>query len=145
MTRVPFGLRSSPYIANRTVRQLIIDERDRYSLAAQSAQKYLYMDDLASSYPSEDEAIEVSNQLIKLFKAGGFELVKFSSNSPCVLKNIPHDHRVSEVIEFDSNDNFKILGVNWHPAADMLSFRVESDTRECTKRNILSTIARFGI
>ncbi|GBP98390.1 hypothetical protein EVAR_72628_1 [Eumeta japonica] len=30
------------------------------------------------SYPSEDEAIEVSNQLIKLFKAGGFELVKFS-------------------------------------------------------------------
>ncbi|GBP64901.1 hypothetical protein EVAR_49194_1 [Eumeta japonica] len=143
MTRVPFGLRSSPYIANRTVRQLIIDERDRYPLAAQSAQNYLYMDDLASSYPSEDEAIEVSNQLIKLFKAGGFELVKFSSNSPCVLKNIPHDHRVSEVIEFDSNDNFKILGVNWHPAADMLSFRVESDTRECTKRNILSTIARF--
>ncbi|GBP95711.1 hypothetical protein EVAR_100818_1 [Eumeta japonica] len=143
MTRVPFGLRSSPYIANRTVRQLIIDERDRYPLAAQSAQKYLYVDDLESSCFSEDEAIEVSNQLIKLFKAGGFKLVKFSSNSPCVLKNIPHDHRVSEVIEFDSNDNFKILGVNWHPAADMLSFRVESDTRECTKRNILSTIVRY--
>ncbi|GBP88527.1 hypothetical protein EVAR_64971_1 [Eumeta japonica] len=78
MTRVPFGSRSSPYVANRTVRQLIIDKRDRYPLAAQSAQKYLYMDDLASSYPSEDEAIEVSNQLIKSFEAGGFQLVKFS-------------------------------------------------------------------
>ncbi|GBP09464.1 hypothetical protein EVAR_101121_1 [Eumeta japonica] len=33
-------------------------------------------------------------------------------------------------------DNITQKGVNWHPAADMLSFRVESDTQECTKRNI---------
>ncbi|GBP75967.1 hypothetical protein EVAR_54620_1 [Eumeta japonica] len=65
MTRIPFGLRSSPYIANRTVRQLIIDEPDRYPLAAERAQKYLYMDDLASSYPSENEAIESELPLLE--------------------------------------------------------------------------------
>ncbi|GBP88525.1 hypothetical protein EVAR_64969_1 [Eumeta japonica] len=94
MTRVPFGSRSSPYVANRTVRQLIIDERDRYPLTAQSAQKYLYMDDLASSYPSKDEAIEVSNQLIKSFEAGGFQLVKFSNHSSRLFLHKPPGTKV---------------------------------------------------
>lgn len=143
MTRVPFGLCCSPYLAIRTVRQLALDERERCPLAADVAETDIYMDDLATSCSSVAEGIALSNQLIDLFAAGGFELVKFSSNSPEVLSNIPVSHRISETVEFSSDSQLKILGLHWVPAEDVFTFSVTPQSRDCTKRNILSTIARL--
>ncbi|GBP19977.1 hypothetical protein EVAR_11367_1 [Eumeta japonica] len=71
MTRVPFGLRCSPYLALRTVRQLAADERARYPDAAAGAERDLYMDDLVCSCLTEQDAALLSNELIELFRAGG--------------------------------------------------------------------------
>ncbi|GBP98397.1 hypothetical protein EVAR_95554_1 [Eumeta japonica] len=98
MTRVPFGLRCSPYLALRTVRQLAADERARYPGAAAGAERDLYMDDLVCSCLTEQDAALLSNELIELFRAG---------------------------------------------ANDVFTFSVDWQTRECTKRNILSTVARL--
>jgi hypothetical protein len=86
---VTFGMKCSPFLAIRTIRQLALDEESKYPLAAEIIKRDIYMDDVVSSVRSEEEATEISHQLVELFRAGGFELVKFCSNSPSVLKNIP--------------------------------------------------------
>nr|XP_037872500.1 uncharacterized protein LOC119629716 [Bombyx mori] len=142
-TRVPFGLCCSPFLAIRTVRQLVTDEGSQFPLAAPVADSDVFTDDLATSCANEETAVELSNQLIKMFHAGGFDLVKFSSNSPEVLSKIPSSHREFEVIEFSPDSYLKILGLNWLPAEDVFTFTVNLRNRECTKRNILSVIARI--
>lgn len=143
MTRVPFGLCCSPFLAVRSVRQLAIDERAHYPAASRVAEKEIYMDDLATSCLSNTDGIELSDQLIKMFATAGFDLVKFSSNSTEVMESIPIDHRVSEAVEFSPADQLKILGLHWLPAEDVFTFSVNIEPRTCTKRNILSRIARL--
>ncbi|GBP18864.1 hypothetical protein EVAR_20394_1 [Eumeta japonica] len=111
--------------------------------AAAVAERDLYMDDLVSSCLTEQDAALLSNELIELFRAGRFDLIKFSRNSAQVMSSIPHTHRVSDNVEFDANDKVKILGLHWLPAKDVFTFSVDWETRECTKRNILSTVARL--
>ncbi|XP_060802442.1 uncharacterized protein LOC132902227 [Amyelois transitella] len=141
--RVTFGLRSSPFVAMRTVRQLCNDERSNFPVAAAIAEKELYMDDLASSILNESDAVEASTQLIKMFKSGGFDLVKWSSNSKMVLDNIPLPLRLSQQVEFDKSASLKILGLEWQPESDTFVFKINNDDRSCTKRSILSSIARL--
>ena len=142
-TRVTFGLRSSPFLALRTVRQLANDERDNFPLAAPLVERDIYMDDLASSVSSDDEAVLTATQLINMFKRGGFDLVKWNSNSSELLKNIPASHRQQESVCFDVDDTFKILGLRWHPATDNFDFVISPPSSVCTKRAILSATARL--
>ncbi|KAH9638610.1 hypothetical protein HF086_002934, partial [Spodoptera exigua] len=76
--RVAFGLKSSPFLAMRTVRQLSEDEKHRFPRASIVASQELYMDDLANSTPTVEEAKTLSAELIALFKAGGFDLTKWA-------------------------------------------------------------------
>ncbi|XP_050665163.1 uncharacterized protein LOC126965568 [Leptidea sinapis] len=143
VTRVPFGLCCSPYLAIRTVRQLITDEGSLFPAAAPVAERDIFMDDLATSCGTPREGIELSQQLVELFHAGGFDLVKFSSNSVEVMESIPSSARVSSDVEFSPDDSIKILGLRWLPSEDVFAFTVNIRECECTKRNILSTIARI--
>lgn len=143
MTRVPFGLCCSPFLAIRSIRQLATEESARYPHASEVAMRDIYMDDLATSCQSVEEGIQLSEQLIRMFAAGGFELVKFSSNSPKIMASIPPEHRVSEAVVFSPTDELKILGLRWLPAEDKFSFIVNPQYSQCTKRNMLSVIARL--
>lgn len=139
---VAFGLRSSPFLAMRTIHQLAEDYRERYPLAADVALKELYMDDLTTSVPSDEDGTRLADELLALFKAGGFDLVKWASNSSGLLAHLPESHRA--VIEFtDDDDTLKVLGLKWIPTSDVLSFATSSATTCNTKRAILSTVARL--
>ncbi|XP_050669608.1 uncharacterized protein LOC126968633 [Leptidea sinapis] len=139
---VAFSLRSSPYLAMRTVRQLAEDERERFPLAAEVATQELFMDDLTTSVHSVDDGIRLADELRELFKSGGFNLVKWASNSHVLLTHLPESHRAS--IEFsDDNSNLKVLGLKWIPTTDTFTFTISSTSVGSTKRAILSTIARL--
>lgn len=141
--RVCFGLRSSPFLALRTLRQLASDERERFPRAAAVLETDVYMDDLAFSASSPEEAVVIAKQLISLFKAGGFDLVKWTSNSPQLLEHIPASHRQSEGVSFGDGDTLKILGLRWLPASDEFVFNVSPPQISGTKRAILSVTARL--
>lgn len=140
---VTFGLRSSPFLANRTIRELINLEKERFPLASELALRDLYVDDIASSFMNTDVAVKASQQLIDLFKSGGFDLLKWSSNSNEVLSAIPESHRLTDPVALDKDESLKILGMQWLPASDLFTYTIQPSDRECTKRNILSTIARL--
>nr|XP_037874350.1 uncharacterized protein LOC119630103 [Bombyx mori] len=141
--RVCFGLRCSPYLAMKTVKRLARDETD-FPIASEIASDHLYMDDLGVSVDTPENGIQLAHDLIELFKRGGFDLVKFVSNSPEVLKSIPQANRLSSKIEFDKEDNMKLLGLIWSPVEDEFSIAIKFNPQaKCTKRLMLSTIAKL--
>ncbi|KAJ8971866.1 hypothetical protein NQ317_008542 [Molorchus minor] len=70
-----------------------------------------------------------------------------SINPAVVLENIPENIRLSEKIEFNDSSEIncplKVLGLQWNPTSDVFSFAVNIPDKICTKRNILSTLARI--
>ncbi|KAI5640469.1 pao retrotransposon peptidase domain-containing protein [Phthorimaea operculella] len=127
----------------RTVRQLAQDMRPTYPDAATVAESKLYMDDLVYSIADEPSAVRLSRELISLFKAGDFDLVKWTSNSQVVLESLPDSHRNSVDFSVDSNNVSKVLGLSWEPADDSFFFTTSDVKEKCTKRNILSIVARL--
>lgn len=141
--RVVFGLKSSPFHALRTIRQLAEDEGDSYPQAKNIVTSGLYMDDFVYSVLTEDQGISTASEMIGLMKAGQFELVKWTSNSQAVLESIPPSHRLLAVKEFDESDQQKVLGLCWSPTSDHFSMRVNTPAQNCTKRTILSCVAKL--
>lgn len=141
--RVCFGLRCSPFLAMRVLRQLCDDARASYPRAADVVVHNCYMDDICYSVPTVQDSLRLKDELLGLFTAGGFNLMKWSSNSTELLESLPDTHRYSSKVNFDEPDqSLKVLGLEWSPTTDVFSFSVTLDNRPCTKRNILSVIAR---
>lgn len=142
--RVCFGLTSSPYHALRTVRQLVHDDGEKYPLASRYVLPSLYMDDEAFSLPSEPEAVSTVLEMIDLFKGAQWDLIKWNSNSRAVLDKIPASHKLPTEVEFDKTMQHKILGLHWSTDKDAFYFKISvPDDVTCTKRSILSTVARL--
>lgn len=141
--RVCFGLKSSPFHALRVVRQLVIDEGDKYPAASAAISAGLYMDDIVLSSMSTLQAIDLSSELIALFKRAQLDLVKWTSNSDEVLSHIPESHRDSNDKLFGDAAPHKILGLFWDRSRDSFRFKVVAPDDTCTKRTILSAVARL--
>ncbi|KAJ8984400.1 hypothetical protein NQ317_003983 [Molorchus minor] len=72
----------------------------------------------------------------------GFELRKWASNHSSILSHLPQSSLQLNPLTFDQdNETIKILGLQWHPSADIFSYQVDILDRSCTKRSILSDIA----
>ncbi|KAL1447145.1 hypothetical protein WDU94_009863 [Cyamophila willieti] len=149
MNRVCFGVRSSPYLSLRTLRQLASDERDNFPVASARVSEDFFMDDFTSSVMSEQEAEILYSEMVGLFKVGGFSLVKWQTNSKELLDKIPLDQRLDKLVEWDNEDTYshsKVLGLKWNSKEDKFLFEISSQLiQECkvTKRGILSTICKL--
>ncbi|CAG4951440.1 unnamed protein product [Parnassius apollo] len=135
--RVCFGLKSSPFHALRTVKQLAHDEGPSYPKAKRAIESGLYMDDFVYSVDSVEEATLTTAEVIKLMKSGQFDLVKWTSNSRPVLDTIPLSHRLSAIKEFDDSDTHKVLGLCWSPESDV--FSLKTPARRLTGALYIST------
>lgn len=141
MIVVIFGMRSSPFLAQRTVKQLIVDEGSNFP-GAVGIEEYLYMDDCVASFPTESEAKLFYQDVVNLFKSGGFTFTKWISNSSDVMSVIPESDQLTKLVSFDhENDNIKILGMSWDANQDYLHFKIRDlNNKPCTKRGILSAV-----
>uniref|UniRef100_A0A8D9B3Q3 Integrase catalytic domain-containing protein n=1 Tax=Cacopsylla melanoneura TaxID=428564 RepID=A0A8D9B3Q3_9HEMI len=140
MKVVIFGMRSSPYLAQRTVRHLFNDEIVNYP-GATGILESLYMDDCVASFPSVEKTKLFYHDVVNLFKSGGFTFTKWVSNSMDVMNDIPESDQLTKLISFDSgNDKVKILGMLWDARGDFLHFKFAQFEKPCTKRGILSAV-----
>ncbi|XP_049866222.1 uncharacterized protein LOC126366920 [Pectinophora gossypiella] len=132
--RVCFGLKSSPFHALRTIKQLTADDGDSFPKAKETVETGLYMDDFVYCVDNEDEAVDTTSEVIGLMKAGQFDLVKWTSNSQRVLDSIPLSHRLSSVKEFDERESSKSKGfkeLRCNEADVSLSQDSEDSNRSC--------------
>ncbi|XP_024870107.1 uncharacterized protein LOC112453542 [Temnothorax curvispinosus] len=114
---VTFGFTASPFLAIYCLLQLAHQYREKYPLA----------------FAALLEAL------------AGFELRKWSSSHPAALEGLDTQLCSQSMLDFESSEDQsqKILGLRWHSQSDSFGFQVNALDRECTKRTILSEVARI--
>ncbi|GFV03937.1 integrase catalytic domain-containing protein [Trichonephila clavipes] len=122
LTTVTYGTKSAPYLATRSLKQLAIDDGDKYPLAAEVIMSDVYMDDLTGADDLESGR-KLQVQLVSMLKGAGMELYKWSANP-------------------------KTIGLLWKPHPDSFAFKISPMTSNCdnlivTKKSVISTIARI--
>lgn len=148
LNTVTYGTKSAPFLATRTLKQLAIDEEQRFPLAARVASEDTYMDDVLTGTDSVDEALRLRIQLERMMECGGFRLRKWASNHPDVLKEVPGPYLAipnTAGIALDTYPSVKTLGLVWVPKKDVFKFQFSVPPVEpnevLTKRIVLSRIA----
>ncbi len=81
MTRLTFGITSSPFIAAQTLQRIASDNAELYPQAAKVVQKNFYVDDCLTGAESVTEATELRAQLNGLLGQGNMQLRKWRLSS----------------------------------------------------------------
>ncbi len=146
MTRLTFGITSSPFIAAQTLQRIASDNAELYPQAAEVVQKNFYVDDCLTGAESVTEATELREQLNGLLGQGNMQLRKWRSSSRSVIASVPEDLHEQEVVQElpTPNELHKALGIHWDMCRDSLHISTSSlkPSEELTKRNLTSDIAR---
>ncbi|XP_018376010.1 PREDICTED: uncharacterized protein LOC108769488 [Trachymyrmex cornetzi] len=142
---VTYGTACAPYLALRTIQQLMYDEGAQFLLAQSVLRHQIYVDDCIFGADDKPLAIQVRNQLILLLEKGGFHLRKWASNCSSLLNDLPLTQQSqNQGKTLQDEESFKVLGIKWLPATDSFSFCVKlALPAPETKRTILSTIAKL--
>ncbi len=80
-TRVVFGVSSSPFLLNATIRHHLEKYSSKHPDLVAKLLKSFYVDDLVTGASDEDQAYALHQASKQLLKEGGFNLRKFCSNS----------------------------------------------------------------
>ncbi|XP_025159234.1 uncharacterized protein LOC112589578 [Harpegnathos saltator] len=144
---ITYGMSCVPFLALRVLRQLMMDDRNDFPLAAPLLQNNIYVDDVLFGSDDIEKTIEIRNQLTALLRRGGFELRKWSGNSATLLADLDEaNHGLACTRTLAADERVKILGIDWTPVGD--DFQVSVSLPACipeSKRSILSTIAKLYV
>ena len=84
--RLVFGATCSLACAIFVLQKSANDNRQEHPKIFDSITKQFYMDDLIQTFSTEEEAPNTATELKHVLKTGGFNLTKFLTNNPAVLK-----------------------------------------------------------
>ncbi len=79
--RVAFGVSSSPFLLNATVRHHLESQAGIHEDLVLKVLRSIYVDDVVTGAPTEEEAYSLYTGAKALLKTGAFNLRKFSTNS----------------------------------------------------------------
>ena len=79
-TRVVFGVSSSPFLLNATVRHHLERFLDTHESTVKRLLQSTYVDDVVSGSDSEDDTFQLYTEAKSIFRQGGFNLRKFLTN-----------------------------------------------------------------
>jgi hypothetical protein len=168
-SRVVFGVSSSPYLLNATIRHHLQQYSQTQPELVQKISKSMYVDDLVTGADTEEQALQMFQDSKRMLKEGGFNLRKFCSNSVSLQARIEGDEahltsvdRPNPTREWEESytsstlgpaqkmlsGEQKVLGIHWNVLSDHFVFNLEeiaATTRDLspTKRNIIGLVGRF--
>ena len=103
-------------------RTSVENEKKFGSVAARTPRQSFYFDDMLKSSRGIDEAVDITQRIRNISKAGGFILTRFVSNKIEVMKSIPEEHcrKSINIKELESGEvqKEKALGVVWNIKTD---------------------------
>ena len=148
MTRVTFGVTSSPYLAVKTLQTTGQDFGKEDPVAQWHILKSFYVDDLMAGADTIKEAIALYQRLKTILSHANFNLKKWRSSSKEVLESIPADLQerlpTQELVDLHSASYPKALGVTWDLRNDTMSTHVNmSSDFQSTKRGVIRDIAKL--
>ena len=126
-TRVGFGHKSSPPVADRAMLKIAQSGKETHPVAAHTLIKKRYMDDIADASNDENLLIRIKNETSDLLGKFGFQIKEWWSNN----------EKIGTVKE-----KMKILGIRFDVEKECLSPTIKLGAmKELTKRHILSVIS----
>ena len=169
-TRVVFGVSSSPFLLNATIRHHLEKHSSLQPTLVEKLSKSFYVDDIITGASDEDQAYHIYQASKEILKEGGFNLRKFCSNSAMLQMRIDVDEAcgqqpasttthteeaeetyISSILgpcqEMHSGER-KVLGIWWDIATDQFNMSLEDIASaaaelEPTRRAIMNLIGRF--
>ena len=165
--RVVFGVSSSPFLLNATIRHHLERHSDTRGDLVMKVLRSIYVDDIVTGSQSEEQAYELYTGAKNLLRMGAFNLRKFTTNSSTLQARIDTEEAVNLSDSSSSGgaaETFsqvtlggaqalregekKVLGVNWNVSSDQIIFSLselaeQARALEPTKRNVISLIGRF--
>ncbi|XP_053597998.1 uncharacterized protein LOC128668657 [Microplitis demolitor] len=140
---VTYGTTSAPYLAGRTLQQLLLDEGHDFPVAVEPFQKGSYVDDITGGADDIKSLNAIATQVEEMALRGCFPLAKWKSNHPGFFRLPSFQSTSSETHQF-SESSSKILGLAWQCAPDLLMFTGQPILQATiTKRTILSETAQL--
>uniref|UniRef100_UPI003AB10089 uncharacterized protein n=1 Tax=Centroberyx gerrardi TaxID=166262 RepID=UPI003AB10089 len=141
-----FGAVSSPSCANYALRRTAVDNKDDFEVeVTDTIYNNFYVDDCLKSLPTEEEAMQLVVDLTDICSKGGFQLLKWTSNSWAVLSSIPEAKRSKTTRQLHlEQDNLPVemaLGLNRCAESDTFTFKPAVEKQPHTKRGILSIVS----
>jgi hypothetical protein len=112
LTTLTYGTKSASFIATRCLKELALQNVNRYPEAAKAIQQDFYVDDLLTGGDSLENLITLRDQIIQILAHGGFILRKWAANHPAL---IPNSHEPNLNVSFDKDAYTKTLGLFWNP------------------------------
>lgn len=166
-TRVVFGVSSSPFLLNATVRHHFELHSETHGDLVEKVLRSIYVDDIVTGSQSEEQAYKLYTGTKNLLKTGAFNLRKFTTNSSTLqarvdaeeLVHLSDSSHTSGATETFSQVTLgraqglregeqKVLGVNWDVSSDQIIFSLDELAEQArrlepTKRNVISLIGKF--
>ena len=159
--RVVFGITSSPFLLNGTIRHHLERYVDFERSFVERFIEDLYVDDLTSGCSTVEEGVEIYNKGKSIMNDAGFNLRKWKTNDTKLqdifdkkegklLDNVVpiDDITYSETLNDSIVQNQKVLGLEWDTNTDEFVYRFDSFIQKAnelppTKRNVLRVAASF--
>ncbi|XP_075559900.1 uncharacterized protein LOC142591457 [Dermacentor variabilis] len=149
MTRVPFGVTSSPFLLAATVRHHL-STTEGYPEIRKTISESLYVDDLITGANTVEEATDLYRGALDVMNRASMTLRKWNSNSK-KLQQLFNDEGTGcalGYVECPTTSVSRVLGLVWDKDRDHLAFSMEAildflDRNSITKRFILQASARI--
>ncbi|XP_058840886.1 uncharacterized protein LOC131696359 [Topomyia yanbarensis] len=123
---VTYGTASAPYLATRTLQQIVQDTRQSYPIASGPVTEDFYVDDFLSGAPDVESAMKLRREASAMLASAGLPLRKWASNSPEVLGDVPPDDvAIQPFHNLQDDQAVSTLGLIWEPKLNILRFKVQ--------------------
>lgn len=147
MSRLTFGVTSSPFLATQVLRQLAKDYRAKYPTASCIVDQFFYVDDVLTGAVDIEHATDIRSELNSLLSEAKMRLCKWRTNSAELLNAIPSDLRETSDLKITPTPGecSKTLGVHWSTGSDSLHVATPQVGSEmvATKRQVASVVAKI--
>ncbi|XP_022795153.1 uncharacterized protein LOC111333799 [Stylophora pistillata] len=150
MLRLTLGVNACPFLAFATVNAHVNKYVETFPDAAGEILHNMYVDDFLTGADTDNSALKLQQEMSDIMMAAAFNLKNWASNSKLVMDGIDTDKRATSLLlECDSRQPLKALGVSWDLNSDCFRFITPSESvfshDPMTKRSLLSLASRtFG-
>lgn len=146
LNTVTYGVNCAPFLALRVLQAIADTDGVSFPRVRDALCHQTYVDDICYGADTLTDVVAVQSELTSVLAQSGFELRKWSSNTPDILHAVPAEHCVLKSSAFADDDSIgtKVLGIHWHPSDDYFCCELRLDASpKFTKRGILSLTAQF--
>ncbi|XP_046801174.1 uncharacterized protein LOC124418555 [Lucilia cuprina] len=124
---VTFGVNCAPYLALRTLIELVESCNNDYPEISIILKENMYVDDVLAGSHDLSLALKSRDNLIKILNSAGFPLRKWISNEKSLLQGLEPEHLLmSDTLSLEDTITTKTLGLRWNASQDYFYFNIKN-------------------